>query len=103
MEGMDFLQGIKDAEQLKSGEENSLPSIEQMMESLENMELSDEQKANLKDLLLGRGKIGEDLIGNVLQPPFQLLPGGNPLMYAVLILAFFVILPLFGKLLSYLK
>lgn len=102
MEGMDMLQGIRDMEgdtpgPPPVGEDFVMPSLEQMLEALEKLDLSDADKESLKETLITRSQMGEDMMGNFFKPALDILPTGNPIMTYVLIVAFLIVLTLFGK------
>ncbi|KAF2895737.1 hypothetical protein ILUMI_10441 [Ignelater luminosus] len=100
MEGMDMLQGIRDMEgdvpgPPPLGEDFVMPTLEQMLEALEKLDLSDADKESLKETLMTRSKMGEDMMADFFKPAFDILPTGNPLMTYVLVVAFLVVLALF--------
>jgi len=112
MEGMDMLQGVRDGVEGGEGmpplgEDFAMPSIEQMLEALEKMDMSDEDKETLKQTLTGQGLgglgdlggmmggMGDNMMADFFKPAFEILPSGNPWMQYVLAVAFLIVLTMF--------
>ena len=88
-EGMDMLKDIQ--ENIDSDGKSPLESLAKIAELLDKLELSDEEKAQLKQTLGDK----TDKMSAFMRPGLDILPDGNMAMTIALIVAFIIVVTLF--------